>query len=137
VYWTTYRPEYTTHMKEGFLRKNGAMLSDQATMTIRFIRHGNMLMLVGIIEDRFYLAEPMIWTRNFELAATELSAVPVPCIAIFEGTALTNDVPHWLWGKKPSMDELTKLYGIPEEAILGFPETLYPDYRQKLKAAGR
>ena len=26
-------------MQEGFLRKNGAPLSDRATMTIRFIRH--------------------------------------------------------------------------------------------------
>ena len=118
---------YTTHMKEGFLRKNGAPLSDQAALTIRFVRHDNMLMLVGIIEDPVYLAEPMIWTRNFELATTELAAVPAPCIATFEGTSLTSDVPHWLWGKKPDIDELTKQYGIPEAAVLGFPETLYPE----------
>jgi hypothetical protein len=128
---------YTTHMKEGFLRKNGAPLSDQAAMTIRFVRHGTILLLVGVIEDPVYLAEPMVWTRNFEVAATELAAVPAPCIATFEGTALTNDVPHWLWGKKPGIDELTKQYGIPETAVLGFPETLYPEYRQKMKAAGR
>jgi len=128
---------YTTHMKEGFLRKNGAPLSDQAAVTIRFVRHGTVLLLVGIIEDPVYLAEPMVWTRNFELAATELAAVPAPCIATFEGTALTSDVPHWLWGKKPGIDELTKQYGIPEPAVLGFSETLYPEYRQKMKAAGR
>jgi hypothetical protein len=128
---------YTTHMKEGFLRKNGAPLSDMATMTIRFIRHGNMLLLVGVIEDAVYLAEPMVWTRNFEMASTELAAIPAPCIAIFEGTSLTSDVPHWLWGKKPFIDELTKQYGIPQDAVLGFPETLYPEYRQKMKTAGR
>jgi hypothetical protein len=128
---------YTTHMKEGFLRKNGAPLSDQAAMTIRFVRHGTILLLVGIIEDPVYLAEPMVWTRNFELTTTELASVPAPCIATFEGTALTNDVPHWLWGKKPGIDELTKQFGIPEPAVLGFPETLYPEYRQKMKAAGR
>ena len=33
------------------------------------------------------------------------------------------------------MDELTQKYGIPREAVLGFPETLYPEYRQKMKAA--
>jgi hypothetical protein len=129
----------TTHMQDGFLRKNGSQLTDMATMTIRFIRHGSMLMLAAVIEDPFYLAEPMIWTRNYDLSATELVAVPPPCVATWEGTgkALTNQVPHWLWGKKPDIDELTKQYGIPKDAVLGFPETLYPEYRQKMKAAAR
>ncbi len=54
----------------------------------------------------------------------------------FEGTASQTDVPHYLWGKKPQefMDEMTKKYGIPREAVLGFPETPYPEYRQKMKA---
>ena len=124
---------YTTHMQEGYLRKNGAPLSDRAAMTIRFIRHGSQLLLVGIIEDPIYLTEPMIWTRNFELTPTELAAAPSPCIAAFEGTSLTAAVPHWLWGRKPDIDELTKQFGVPEEAVLGFPETLYPEYRQKMK----
>ena len=89
-------------------------MSDKAAVTIRFVR-GTILLLVGIIEDPVYLAEPMVWTRNFELTANELAAVPAPCIAAFEGTALTNDVPHWLWGKKPGIDELTKqLRKMPE-----------------------
>jgi hypothetical protein len=125
----------TTHMKTGFVRKNGAPSSDLAKMTIRFQRHENQLVAIGIIEDPIYLAEPLVWTRNYVLGTTPLVATANPCIATFEGTALTNEVPHWLWGKKPYMDELTRKYGIPQDAILGYPETLYPEYRQKMKAA--
>ena len=126
----------TTHMKEGFIRKNGPPSSDLAAMTIRFYRHGEILVLAGIIEDPVYLAEPLVWTRNFQLSATQLSPVPPPCITTLEGT-VGNDVPHYLWGKKPQefIDELTRKYGIPPEAVLGFPETLYPEYRQKMSGA--
>lgn len=123
----------TTHMKNAFIRKNGAPSSDLARMTVRFKRHDNHLLLIGIIEDPIYLAEPLVWTRDFVLSPTALTAAPVPCIVTFEGTAPGNDVPHWLWGRKPFMDELTKKFGIPQEVLLGHPETLYPEYREKLK----
>ena len=122
----------TTHMKGGFFRKNGAPNSDLATMTARFYRHGNNLMVLAVLEDPIYLAEPLIWTRDFVVAPVEMLPVPPPCITTFEGTA-AGDVPHFLWGKKDFMDELTKQYGIPEEVILGYPETLYPEYRKKMK----
>jgi len=31
------------------------------------------------------------------------------------------------------MNEMTAKYGVPQEAALGYPETLYPEYREKLK----
>ena len=124
----------TTHMKTAFIRKNGAPASDLATITIRFQRHDNTLLAIGVIEDPIYLAEPLIWTRNYVLSSTPLLATSAPCIATFEGTSLTNEVPHWLWGKKPFMDELTKKFGIPEDVLLGYPETLYPEYREKMRA---
>jgi hypothetical protein len=123
----------TTHMKHAFIRKNGAPASDLAKMTIRFTRHDNSLLLIGVIEDPIYLAEPLIWTRNFVLSPTPLLATSAPCIVTFEGTAPGNEVPHWLWGRKPFMDELTKKFGIPQDVLLGHPETLYPEYREKLK----
>ena len=123
----------TTHMKTAFIRKNGAPASDLAKMTIRFTRHDNSLLLIGVIEDPIYLAEPLIWTRNFVLSPTPLLATAAPCIATFEGTAPGNEVPHWLWGRKPYMDELTKKFGIPQDVLLGYPETLYPEYREKLR----
>jgi len=34
---------YTTHMKASMIRRNGAPVSDQATMTMHIIRHGDLL----------------------------------------------------------------------------------------------
>ena len=41
----------TTHLKAGWIRRNGLLITDQATMTERFIRHGNYLTHVYMIED--------------------------------------------------------------------------------------
>jgi len=54
---------YTTHMLTGYLRRNGVMTSDQATMTTHFIRHGDMLTLASQLEDPIYLSEPYYITR--------------------------------------------------------------------------
>ena len=42
-------------------------------------------------------------------------------------------MPHYLPGKNPFMNEMTQKKGIPLEAVLGGPETIYPEYRKKLK----
>ncbi|HEV8396787.1 MAG TPA: hypothetical protein VGQ37_21040, partial [Vicinamibacterales bacterium] len=42
-------------------------------------------------------------------------------------------VPHYLPGKNPFVNEMTQKKGIPLEAVLGGPETIYPEYRKKLK----
>jgi hypothetical protein len=42
-------------------------------------------------------------------------------------------VPHYLPGKHPAMNEMTERYNIPLEAVVGGPETMYPEYRKKLK----
>ena len=125
----------TTHMKASFIRKNGPPSSDRATMTNRFYRHGNFLTLVAVIEDPIYLSEPLIWTRDFQVSPTRLTPIAPPCIVAFEGTTAQDEVPHYLWGKKPEefMNEMTAKYGVPQEAALGYPETLYPEYREKLK----
>jgi hypothetical protein len=124
---------YTTHMKAGSIRRNGAPSSDQATMTTRFIRHGDLLTVLAVIEDPVYLSEPEIVSKNFQLDSAPMSPVGPPCVAGYEGTSGDGAVPHYVPEKNPFVDELTGLYGIPREAILGGAETLYPEYRKKLK----
>src|SRR6185436_13188867 len=121
----------TTHMKAGFLRKTGPPSSDQATMTSRFLRHGDILTVLAIIEDPIYLAEPWILSRTFQASPTPLSPVGPPCVTTYEGGA-GNSVPHYLPEKNPFVDEMTVKYQVPRQAALGFPETLYPEYRKKL-----
>lgn len=123
----------TTHMKAGNLRKNGPPMSAAAKMTSRFFRHGDLLTVVVVLEDPYYLAEPTVFSKSFDAATTELPAVGPPCMPIFEGRSPDDPAPHYLPEKNPFLDELTKKYGIPREVILGYPETRYPDYRSQLK----
>jgi hypothetical protein len=124
----------TTHMKAGFIRKNGPPSSDQATMTSRFFRHGDILTVLAVIEDSIYLAEPHIVTKSFQLSATPISPVGPPCVSGFEGKRPGESVPHYVPEKNPFVDELTNLFHLPREAVLGGVETLYPEYRKKIKA---
>jgi hypothetical protein len=125
---------YTTHMKAGFLRKNGPPSSDQATMTSRFWRHGDILTVLAVIEDPIYLAEPHIVTKSFQLSTTPMLPIGPPCVTGFEGKRPGESVPHYVPEKNPFVDELTKLWHLPKEAVLGEPETLYPEYRKKIRA---
>jgi hypothetical protein len=127
---------YTTHMKAGFLRKTGAPSSDEATMTTRFYRHGDILTVMGIIEDPIYLSEPWILSRSFQLSTTPLSPIGPPCITTYEGS-VGETAPHYLPEKNPFIDEMTTKFGVPRDAALGKPETLYPEYRKKISPAGR
>jgi hypothetical protein len=123
---------YTTHMKAGFLRKTGAPSSDEATLTMRFYRHADILTILAFIEDPIYLAEPWILSRSFQLSAVPLSPIGPPCVTALEATP-SNDVPHYDPDKNPFVDEMTKKYGVPRDAAIGKPETLYPEYRKQIK----
>jgi len=125
---------YTTHMKAGFIRKNGPPSSDQATMTSRFFRHADILTILAVIEDPIYLAEPEIVTKSFQLSAAPISPIGPPCVSAFEGRPPGQSVPHYTPEKNPFVDELTELFHIPREAVLGGADTLYPEYRKKIKA---
>jgi hypothetical protein len=123
----------TTHMKAGFLRKNGPPSSDQAAMTSRFFRHGDILTVLTVIEDPIYLAEPHIISKSFQLSAAPILPIGPPCVSTFEGRPLGEGVPHFLPEKNPFVGELTKMFGLPQDVVLGRPETLYPEYRKTIR----
>ena len=125
----------TTHMKAGFLRKTGPPSSDLATMTTRFYRHGDILVVLAIIEDPIYLAEPWILSKSFQLSANPISPIGPPCVTTYEANT-GESVPHYLPEKNPFVDEMTARYGVPRDAAIGKPETLYPEYRKTLKPGG-
>jgi hypothetical protein len=129
---------YTTHFKAGYIRRNGAPNSDQATMTAHFLRHGNLLTVSAHVDDPVYFEEPEVISRTWELdPTTDIRPTPAPCSPEAEVPRLDGDgkVPHMLPGKNPFMNEVTMYYHIPQEAVMGGSETLYPEYRKKLKAA--
>jgi len=123
---------YTTHMQAGYIRRNGSPSSDQATMTTHFLRHDDLLTVTASIEDPIYLSEPYYLTRTFQLTASPLDSMGPPCIQGDEGVK-EGDVPHYLPGANPFVNEYTKDYHIPVEAVMGGAETMYPEYRKKIK----
>ena len=126
----------TTHMKAGMMRRNGAPLSDRATITMHFTRHGDLLTLRALLEDPVYLSEPYVRSRVWQLDANPNfgNGVSSPCEPISElPRAETGDVfPHYLPGTNPFVRELTDLYNLPQEAVLGGAQTMYPEFRKKL-----
>ena len=124
---------YTTHMLTGYLRRNGVMISDEATMTTHFIKHGDWLTAASEIEDPVYLTEPYYITRTFVRTDNLMNSGGPPCIIGDEGVPV-GTVPHYLPGKNPLMDEMTRVYHIPREAAMGGAETAYPAFRDKIKA---
>ncbi len=70
---------YTTHIKQGWARRNGLPESDQATMTEHFLRHGNIMTHMTILYDPVYLSQPLIRTDDFLLDEKELGGWLWPC----------------------------------------------------------
>ena len=55
----------TTHMRYGVIQRNGVPASTKATMTEHFIRHGDQLTLMTIVDDPVYLEEPFVRTSHW------------------------------------------------------------------------
>jgi len=122
---------HTTHLKAGWIRRNGLALSDQATLTDRFHRHGNIMTHVSIIEDPVYLSEPLIKTNGFELLENG-SMDPYPCNTVVEVVRPEGEVPHYLPGENTYLEEFANDVGLPLEATMGGAETALPEFQEKL-----
>ncbi|PYS50488.1 MAG: hypothetical protein DMG13_20880 [Acidobacteria bacterium] len=120
----------TTHLKESYFRRTGPTFSDEAKVTEWLIRHGEFLTVVSYLEDPIYLEEPYIQSVTYLWEPhTELEYFP--CTVVNEN--ISDRVPHFLPGKNPNLKEFAEQQGIPYEATRGGAETMYPEYRSKLK----
>lgn len=77
-------------------------------------------------------AEPWLLSKTFQRSPVSVPPIGRPCISTFEGVDAGAGVPHYFPEKNPFVDELTTKYGVPRDAVIGMPETLYPEYRKKL-----
>src|SRR5262249_55680292 len=128
----------TTHLKQGWLRRNGVPESDQTTLVEHFIRHEKILTHVAIISDPVYLAEPLIRTTDFAITAEDPGNWLWPCEYVEEITGRPKGaVPHHLPGENPFLKEFIDRTGAPEQAARGGRETIYPEYQLKLRAGAR
>ena len=117
----------TTHLKAGWIRRNGLLITDQATMTERFIRHGNYMTHVYMIEDPNYLTEPLIKTSGFQLTPNP-AMQPYPCYPTVEVPREKGEVPHHLPGENPFLNDYAKKYNLPAGAMRGGVETGLPEF---------
>jgi len=122
----------TTHLKEGYIRRNGLPRSDTATVVEQLVRHGDLLTWVTIINDPVYLTEPLIRSTDYRLNLHG-AVPPYPCDIVEEVSREPGDVPHFLPGTNPYINEFAERYGVPVEAARGGAETMYPEYRARLR----
>ena len=126
---------YTTHLKQGQLRRNGLPESDQAALIEHFMRHGDVLLHVSEVSDPIFLTEPFVRTQVFRRLTQEGQNWLYPCESVVEiANRPRGLVPHYLPGENPFAAEFAGHLGIPPQASLGGAESMYPDYQLKMKA---
>jgi hypothetical protein len=123
----------TTHLKAGWIRRNGLALSDNATMEERFIRHGDLLTHVYMISDPVYLTEPLIKTNGFRL---QLNGVvdPYPCESVDEVIRDAGVVPNHLPDTSQASEEYAKKHHLSVEGVKGGAETALPEFAKRAAA---
>jgi hypothetical protein len=124
----------TTHIKQGWERRENIPASDEATLIEHYVRHGNMLTHISVVEDPVYLAEPLVKSQEFILNPDPNTFNPFwPCDSVEEGERPRGEVPSYMPGENPWVAEYAASHDLPQEATLGGPETTYPEYRIRLK----
>ena len=102
---------HTTHIKKEFYRRSGIPSSDLTTLVEHYIRHGNVLSHVMIITDPVYLTEPYVRSQEFVLMERGNQNWLYNCEYVMEVPMDKNEVPHYLPGKNPFLEDYAKLYG--------------------------
>ncbi len=128
----------TTHLRTGYLERNGAPASLKSTVMEHFIRHGDQLTLVQIVTDPAYLEMPLIRTMDFVLNPVVANR---PAATRFE---IVDEIPDLQKGYVANYalgtrhTDWARFVGLPWEASRGGKDTLFPEYlptlRQMVKA---
>ena len=117
----------TTHLKEGWVRRNGLARSDKATLIEYFVRNENYLTLVTVVIDPVYLTEPLVRTSDWVLDPG-LQLSPFSCIPAIEIERPRGAVPHHLPGTNSFLEAYSQRHGLPLETVRGGAQTMYPEY---------
>jgi hypothetical protein len=126
----------TTHLKHGWLRRNGLPESDQATMLEFFARHGDRLLHTAVITDPVYLSEPLVKTTDFFRQPIDHQSWLFPCDDAEQIAGRSpDDVPNYLFGRNPFVNEYRAKYNVPLVGQLGGAETMYPESAARLRTA--
>ena len=128
----------TTHMKMGYLDRNGMPSSELGTMTEHFVRHGDHLTVVTFIHDPVFLNEPFVRSTDFVLNSAGNAGAWGTCGPDQIVDELVDRpagyVPHHLPGTvDPQRETFLKTRSVPLEAAHGGARTLVPEYAVRLR----
>ncbi|MFM2125070.1 MAG: hypothetical protein RL328_1521 [Acidobacteriota bacterium] len=124
----------TTHIKQGWHRRNGLPSSDRITLLEHFIRHGDGLTHVSIVTDPDYLTEPLIKSDDYSAVADSQGNWLWPCEYVNELPGHARDrVPSFLPGTNPFLKEFAEKHSLTQRDVLGGAETMYPEFRDQRK----
>ena len=126
----------TTHMKQGWLRRNGTPQSDQASMVDYFVRHGDHLTNVTVVTDPVFLSEPEVRSNDYYRNIADHRNWLYACDDGEQITGRKPDyVPHYLFGTQPFGNEFEKVYKLPLISGKSGAASVYPEFMAKMKTA--
>jgi hypothetical protein len=85
-----------------------------------------------ILDDPIYLEEPFIRSASWQLDPS-VRVLREPCEPQVEIARREGEIPHYLPGTNPFLDDVARNYKLPQEAVRGGAMTMYPEYRRKLR----
>jgi hypothetical protein len=124
----------TTHLKQGWVRRNGLPMSDQATMTEYWVRNGDLLQDTFVLVDPVYLTEPLVKSQDFSRSPRELPAgvwIWI-CEPVVEVDRPEGEVPAYMPNEHPFKNEFGQQNYLPEIAVRGGAETMYPEFQSQI-----
>ncbi|PWT99912.1 MAG: hypothetical protein C5B51_26160 [Terriglobia bacterium] len=125
---------YTTHLKQGWLRRNGSPESDQATAIEFIVRHGDHLTDTTVVTDPVFLSEPEVRSNDYARQPGDHHAWLYACD---DGEQITgrapDSVPHYPFGKQPFAREYSDRYKLPFVASLAGAESMYPGFAARVR----
>src|SRR6266700_337463 len=105
---------YTTHIKRGWHRANGALQSDEATVVEHFIRHGDRLTHFAVTTDPIYISEPLSKTSVMLRTARDPDAFLYACDDSEQILGRPADqIPNYLFGQNPFIHEYADKNQVP------------------------
>ena len=96
----------TTHLKAYYFRRNGVPSSDRRTLTEYWVRHGDLLTVVSIIDDPVFLTERLVRSQSWTIDAGQRLGSNW-CDYAAELPLGEGVVPHWLPGTNPYLREFS------------------------------
>lgn len=135
----------TTHLKAGWLRRNGTPTSERATMTEYYQRLDEYLLVTTIVEDPVYLSEPFVRTTEYEMNVRPVPVLGYPftrndgptfyrCFASEETVAEKYYVPHFLPGENVQLDEFATKWRLPRWVMAAGGATMYPEFAEQIES---